>query len=64
MLIQTFITNYFEKKNVELYEKKNKKNKVYGFNCETNSWHCIKCGDNIGQHNTRQLCGKYYCYNM
>lgn len=38
--------------------------KVLGYNIETNSWHCTMCGDDMGEHNPRQLCGKYYCRNF
>lgn len=42
----------------------NKKIKVYGgYNPETDSWHCLECGDDMGPNNPRQLCGKYFCYN-
>ena len=34
---------------------------VYGFNDITNSWHCLKCGCDMGINNPRQLCGKWYC---
>lgn len=65
---QTLITDYFKKrKNINDYDFiTNKKNKikVYGFNPETDSWHCLECGDDMGRNNPRQLCGKYYCYNM
>ena len=37
--------------------------KIYGYNFETNSWHCTKCGIDMGEHNPRQLCMKYYCDN-
>ena len=69
---QTLITDYFKKQilpdidtNIntnEIVHKKNKK--VYGFNSETNSWHCLDCGDDMGPSNPRQLCGKYYCCNL
>ena len=67
---QTLITDYFEKKrkNIDNYDYieyiKNKKNKVYGYNPETDSWHCLECGVDMGHNNPRQLCGKYYCYNF
>lgn len=43
--------------------KKNKKEKIYGFNPETESWHCLQCGVDMGIQNPRQLCGKYFCHN-
>lgn len=49
--VQTLITDYFEK------------NKVYGYNSKTDSWHCLVCGDDMGPTNPRQLCGKYFCRN-
>jgi len=53
---QPKITSYFERE-----EKKYKK--IYGYNPETDEWHCTLCGENMGRTNSRQLCGKYYCYN-
>jgi len=35
---------------------------TYGYNDKTGNWHCLECGDNMGD-NPRQLCGKGYCYN-
>ena len=40
-----------------------KNKKVYGYNRDTDSWHCIQCGIDMGQENPRQLCRKYYCEN-
>lgn len=37
--------------------------KVFGYNSETGSWHCTSCGEDMGEHNPRQLCRKYYCPN-
>ena len=51
---QKLITDYFKKSNQKL--------KVYGYNEITNSWHCLNCGIDMGPHNPRQLCGKWYCY--
>jgi hypothetical protein len=42
--------------------KNNKIAKVYGFNPETENWHCLECGDDMGPNNPRQLCGKYFCH--
>ena len=39
-------------------------NKVYGYNFETDSWHCLECGDDMGPNNPRQLCGKHFCHNQ
>lgn len=77
MSFQTLITDYFQplyKENnknkrqrliSEYYEvDKNKKQKiVYGYNSETNSWHCLSCGVDMGPQNPRQLCGKWRCPN-
>jgi len=38
--------------------------KVYGYNSETDSWHCIECGVDMGPNNPRQLCGKTFCYHI
>ena len=51
VLIQTKMTDFY-------YPKK-----VYGYNKKTHSWHCTSCGTDMGIHNPRQLCGKYYCNN-
>jgi hypothetical protein len=52
-LIQTLMTDYFKK------EKK----RVFGYNSETESWHCLVCGVDMGKMNPRQLCRKTYCEN-
>ncbi len=54
--IQSLITDFMKIKD-------NDKKIVYGYNSETDSWHCLECGDDMGPHNPRQLCGKTYCYN-
>jgi len=57
---QTLITDYFE----PIYKLKvsNKKSKiVYGYNKNTDSWHCLTCGIDMGFQNPRQLCGKSFC---
>jgi formylmethanofuran dehydrogenase subunit E len=36
--------------------------KFYGYNKKTDNWHCLECGENMG-NNPRQLCGKSYCLN-
>ena len=54
---QYFIDDY--------YEPINKKPKiVYGYNSETNSWHCLTCGADMGPQNPRQLCGKWRCLSL
>ena len=54
---QTKITDFYK------YIKPPPK-KVYGYNNETDSWHCIQCGVDMGRGNPRQLCGKWICYNF
>ena len=48
---QKLITDFFKKQ-----EKK-----IYGYNINTEEWHCVQCGISMGPHNPRQLCGKYKC---
>lgn len=36
-------------------------NKIKGFNQETDTWHCVSCGYNLGKYNPRQYCCKTYC---
>ncbi len=55
---QKYITDYFSKKS----KKNNKNNITYGYNSQTESWHCTSCGLDMGIHNPRQLCGKWFCY--
>ena len=50
---QTLITDFFVKKNNE--------NLIKGYNIKTKSWHCLECGIDMGQNNSRQLCGKSRC---
>ena len=72
MLVQTKITDYFpyiehqtinsiQSKITDYFSKKRKK--IYGYNTETGSWHCLECGDDMGSMNPRQLCNKTYCGN-
>ena len=51
--IQTLITQYFKVKTTPIVIK--------GLNPETNDWHCISCGANMGPNNPRQYCYKSYC---
>lgn len=74
---QTLITDYYhsiKKRNFDFINDERQKNwnsqklhksenKIYGYNSETDSWHCLKCGIDMGYNNPRQLCGKTYCYN-
>lgn len=67
---QTMITDFFSSKRkkqkyiTDYFSKKSKKNKItYGYNSETESWHCTSCGVDMGIHNPRQLCGKWFCYS-
>jgi hypothetical protein len=48
---QTLITDYY------------KPIKIFGYNAITQMWHCLQCGINMGKNNSRQLCGKTYCYD-
>ncbi len=65
-MIQKRITEYYKstkqyKKKLNLitnYYKKVEK-KYYGF--YNNSWHCLKCGIDMGCDNPRQYCKKFYC---
>lgn len=54
VLIQTNMTDFY----FPLPQKK-----VFGYNEKTHSWHCTSCGIDMGIHNPRQLCRKYYCEN-
>ena len=60
---ETLITNKRQRLISEYYEAENyKKQKiVYGYNSETNSWHCLTCGADMGPQNPRQLCGQWRC---
>lgn len=58
---QQLITTYFKKEEYEEEPEKEPDYKVYGFNQETNSWHCLECGVDMGKDNSRQLCGKSKC---
>ena len=40
------------------------KDKIYGYNPKTESWHCVGCGIDMGKHNPRQYCCKSYCENI
>ncbi len=67
MAKQKFITDYFyskkrKQKYITDFFRKIKK-KCYGYNYETDSWHCNICGIDMGTNNPRQLCGKIYCSN-
>jgi hypothetical protein len=51
--------------NVNIFRKKSKsKTKIYGYNEQTDSWHCTICGEDMGSSNPRQLCGKYKCFGV
>jgi ribosomal silencing factor RsfS len=41
--IQSLITDF-----VEIEQKKNKQ-LVYGYNTQTESWHCLECGEDMGK---------------
>lgn len=44
-------------------EKSVASNIIKGYNQNTDSWHCIECGIDMGSCNPRQLCGKTFCYS-
>lgn len=46
--------------NLSIGNKKTK-NIIKGYDPETDSWHCLMCGVDMGSSNPRQLCGKYRC---
>jgi hypothetical protein len=50
---QKYITDFFL--------EKGKKKICYGYNNKTNSWHCTRCGVDMGINNPRQLCKKWFC---
>lgn len=70
---QSKLTQYYEKKrklpeltksNEQTEIDTNKKTKIHGYNFQTESWHCLECGEDMGPNNPRQLCGKYFCKNI
>ena len=70
---QTLITEYYDLKSITIDKNNDSINlvidtsynfKVYGYNEKTGNWHCLDCGENMGNNNPRQLCGKSYCYNL
>lgn len=69
LLKKNLITNYFKKveKNTNIEMKSIKIDSSYhsynyGYNKDTGNWHCLECGENMG-NNSRQLCGKSMCLN-
>lgn len=58
---QKLITDYLSPNSEDKNEKIN--HKIYGYNPSTDCWHCTMCGENLGNSNPRQLCGKSFCYN-
>jgi hypothetical protein len=69
-LKQSLITEYYDLKSITIDKNNESINlvidsayKVYGYNENTGNWHCLDCGENMGD-NPRQLCGKSYCYNL
>lgn len=59
---QSKITDFFKNLTNNFNDLNNFNDKiVYGYNPKTNSWHCTKCGIDIGENNPRQLCEKIYC---
>ncbi len=65
-MIQKKITDYYgntklkKQKKITNYFKKI----IQPYNFKTNCWYCLICGDNMGENNPRQLCGKTHCYNL
>jgi len=57
---QKLITDFFSYKNKK---KRKLEEKIFGYNPQTNSWHCTVCGIDMGEFNSRQLCRKTYCEN-
>jgi hypothetical protein len=51
---------YF-KTNESKVQKEHRVTKCFGYNPETKCWHCGECGANMGEDNSRQVCGKYMC---
>jgi hypothetical protein len=62
---QKLITDYLSKETKENVKKKEiaVDKKIFGYNPDTDCWHCMICGENMGKTNSRQLCGKSFCYN-
>jgi hypothetical protein len=68
MVKQTIMTDYFKvvkKQKIITYSFKivKKQKKIYGFNKNTEEWHCLECGISMGSNNPRQFCRKTYCEN-
>lgn len=59
---EEILENEFIKINIEKNDISISIDNIYGYNDKTGNWHCLECGDNMGD-NPRQLCGKGYCYN-
>ena len=63
-MTQKLITDYFKASN----KKRKRENFEVGTDYETDSklksWYCTICDVDMGIHNPRQLCGKYYCKNI
>lgn len=75
-LKNNLITNYFKKNYTQSslnsikidssnddYIINLENNLVFGYNEKTGNWHCVECGENMG-NNPRQLCGKNICRNF
>ena len=61
---QLLIIDYYSKIDNSLEISKKKRKKVYGYNSESGSWHCMECGIDMGSSNPRQLCRKFFCENI
>lgn len=66
-LFKFILLTYMDKKVLitDYFKPIKQKNKlpIRGYNIDTEEWHCINCGVNMGKHNPRQYCRKYYCEN-
>ena len=58
---QKLMTDFYEIKKLNRNNKNDNKKKIFGYNPETDSWHCLECGIDMGINNPRQLCGKIRC---
>ena len=63
---QKLITDFFdnsENKKIKLDKSNSLEEIIRGYNLQTDSWHCVECGIDMGKNNSRQLCNKTYCGN-
>lgn len=62
-LLETAIAERKRKHDNENEIANKKQNIIRGLNFETGEWHCLVCGESMGESNPRQLCGKTSCVN-